>query len=332
MGQDDLHQQFLSLNEYLNYLGTQLANASDCLLEDGTLPSQKLIDELVTARADFDRFRSRVLAETHDLDLLPAPELDDDIRSLRDLESLLHHIAQAEKAKAEAEAIRQRALALLARVRTIEHAECEHFTPLIDIQNNVGEIGDAISNARWSDLPSETPTLANGSHPFATLLTLVEQHAELDDDTWVGLQEIVSQSFGKSMSVAAARGKLFLNETAAAEDEEDATQGSAEPPLTPPPTNDVEKTLRETDVDASQVVHDKSVFDMPDPSRPPEASTAMMTDIQNLHEEAAQYGAPPMKQAVLDRFLKEQLDAVRRDVAGRQKQTFIKSIGRRIRS
>jgi hypothetical protein len=379
MGQDDLHQQFVSLKENFSHLGTHLANASDYLQADGTLPSQQLIEELVTARADFDRFGSRVLAETQSLDLQPIPELDD-ISSLSDLESLLHHIEHAEKAKGEAEVIRQCALALLARVRTVDHAECDRFAPLLDIQGKVGELRDEISNSRWTDLPPDTQVAANGRHPFPTPLTPVERQAELDDDAWVRLQGIVTQSFGRPMSVAAARGKLFLNESAAAErhsapgdtkhektapeeevapslspplidHEQTVTAGDEATPIIPPgdiaqespvisqddqvtpsAAEEVAKTLRGIDGGESQVVQDKATVEMPTHGELFEASTATATEIPHVHEDDAQYNTPSMKQAVLDRLLKEQLDAVRKEVAGRQKQNFIKNIGRRIRS
>ncbi len=69
MEQDALHQQFVSLKENLSHLGTHLADASDYLQNDGTIPSQELIEEIITARSDFDRFRSRILTEAQSLDL-----------------------------------------------------------------------------------------------------------------------------------------------------------------------------------------------------------------------------------------------------------------------
>lgn len=366
MEQEDLHQQFLSLNEYFNHLGTQLADASDGLLNDGLLPSQKLLDELVTAREDLDRFRSRALAETQSLDLQPGPELDD-IHSLRDIESLLHHIAHAEKAKEDAEVVRQYALTLVTRVRRIGHAECEHFAPLADIHNIADELLAAISNAQWSDMPPDTHALADGSHPFSTLLTLVEQQAELDDDAWGNLQDIVTQSFGRPLSVAAARGKLLLNEISETEhlspsgnadqetvapEEHVIDQQATVPledkatPISPPeetaeespvtsqepqdnlsPAEELAKALQRVDDRESQEGQEQATVAMPSHREGSEASPAALADIENEEEEAAL----SIKQEVLDSFLKEQLDAVRKDAAGRQKQGFIKNIGRRMR-
>ena len=393
MEQEDLHQQFLSLNEYFNHLGAQLADASDGLLQDGLLPSQKLIDELVTASKDFDGFRSRLVAETQTLGLQPAPEFDD-IHSLRDTEPLLHHISHAEKAKGEAEDVRRYALSLLTRVHRIEHAACASFTPLTDLHTTTDALHVAISNAPWSALPPDAHALADGSHPFSTLLTLVEQQAELDDDSWESLQDIVSQSFGRPMSIAAARGKLFLNEIASAEhiphsngttqktfvaddqadpdlwlpeddalpiippEEIEAASSTVppEPQIPSSPAAAFAWAMQRANDEESQGEEDHTAVARDELAQAPQCSDdgcsqgekEETTEVAPSHADASEAAAsvadnrfaddeddldnaPAIKQAVLDGFLKEQLDAVRKDVAGRQKQGFIKNIGRRMR-
>jgi len=57
---------------------------------------------------------------------------------------------------------------------------------------------------------TETEHLAEGGHPFAQLLTLIEDRDELSDDLWAGLHESVGDTFGKSLAAAAARAKLSL--------------------------------------------------------------------------------------------------------------------------
>jgi hypothetical protein len=50
--------------------------------------------------------------------------------------------------------------------------------------------------------------LAQGRHPLAELLTLVEGHDTLDDDLWLLLKHAVAENFGNALAMSADRGKL----------------------------------------------------------------------------------------------------------------------------
>lgn len=356
MEKADLTQQLISLKQDVSRLGTHLAEASGCLRDAGVLPSQALIEAIITARADLDRLRSRLLSEAQSLALQPAPE-QDDLSSLGKLESLLHTITHAREARGEAEMLRQCALSTLARVMTLQHHEGDPFAPLLELQNSARDLHQAVSNASWSELHPDTQVLVNGRHPFSTLIMLIERQEQLEDDEWVSLQEIIAQSFGKAMAVAAARGKLFFSEFLAAADEH-------APPASRSPVNEHEQTVRREDEDIPTIastdnMQGAAVIAQGSEADPEadaalgeselDASPAMLDDIAveiplhaDLHHVSAapqqapqtaesdgQYDAHTMKQADLDRFLKEQLDSVRKDVITRQKQGFIKNIGRK---
>ena len=134
MGKDVLNQQLMSLKEDFSQLATHLVAASGYLQDSGVLPSQELIEEIITARSDLDMFSSRLLAEAESLALQPVQE-QDDLSSLGKLESLLHTIVHAREAKGEAERLHLCALTILTRVITINHYGSDHFTPLVEIQN-----------------------------------------------------------------------------------------------------------------------------------------------------------------------------------------------------
>jgi len=59
-------------------------------------------------------------------------------------------------------------------------------------------------------LHPDTEILAEGKHPFALLLILIEQWRELSEDHWGLLKATVEHSFGQSLSVEAARGNLII--------------------------------------------------------------------------------------------------------------------------
>ncbi|MEE8302657.1 MAG: hypothetical protein V3S24_09510 [Candidatus Tectomicrobia bacterium] len=317
MEKDDLHRHLGSLREDFSHLGTQLASVSERLQNSGVLPPKALIEGLATARSDFEVFQSRILAVAQSLELQSIPE-PDDLASLVDLESLLHTVVQAKEEREETEKIRQGALTVLDRVFIIDHRDSGQFAPLIDIHKKAHDLRDAVSNCRWTDLHPDTQVLADGHHAFSALLSLAELPEELDDDQWARLQGIVAQSFGKPMSVAAARGKLFLT----VPQEEEGTPTIA--------------TLQEPDRGGSQVDQAKTPVGLRRHPELLEETTDTITGLQHTLEGEVQYDIHTMEQADLERFLNEQLRSVRKEVSThreiekKQERIFMKSLRQRL--
>ena len=366
MEKDDLHRQLTSLKEDFFNLGTHLGSVSEYLLDSGAPPPKDLIEAMVTARSDFDMFRIRALSEAQSLELQSIPELDD-ISSLKALESLLRSVANAEEAKKEAEQIREHALTILDRAFTIDHCDNGNFAPLVEIQKKARELRDAVSDSRWTDLHPDTQVLADGDHPFSALLTLVELQQELDDDQWTRLQESVAQSFGKPMSVAAARGKLFLAEMAAAEgfsasgginDDKTSLVEHASLSLLSPGI-DHDQTVIQDNGGASTITPEDIVQESPVLSQDSEVTPSpaeelvenqdqtlvevgrhtelpiesgdIMTRAQHIPEGEIQDDIHTMEQADTDHSLHGQLRSVRREMEERQGQKFFKGIRQRFK-
>jgi hypothetical protein len=336
-GKDDLEQQFVSLKDVFSNLGTQLTEVSKHLEESGTPPSTDLIEALGSARLEFEAFRGKVLTAAEFLELPSLPELAD-ISSLQALESLLHTVVHAGEAMEEAEKTRQRALTVLDRALTLAHCEHDHYDALLDVQNEAHDLQAAISTCQWTDLHPETQVLADGQHPLTALLTLVESREGLDDEQWIALQDRIAQSFGNPIAVPAARGKFFLAQTAAtdslstAEETNDAKSARLTRDIghaSSPSIDHGQTVAREDDGRLAPMPGDNShVSDMTSQEEAENVQEADGGDGQHIAGDKAQYDRQNIAPADLDRFLREQIRAVRKET---QEQTFIRGIRQRLR-
>ncbi len=207
----DLLRQLAALSEDFSHLGTRLSQAIRELQDSGMPPSEGLAEELAASHKGFVDLRGRVLELAESFVISPLPKLDE-IVSLRALKSLLQAVEKVEEKRGAGEKVRQHALMILARILAITHRDNIDFPPLVECQATARELRQSILESQWPHLHQDTNALAEGTHPFSQLLILVEQQADLDDDHWVLLQDAVAQSVGKSLSVAASRGKLIVLE------------------------------------------------------------------------------------------------------------------------
>ena len=205
-----LFQQLTSLSQSFPNLGTRLSLAATELQKTGTPPSPTLLQELTTYCRDFNYLQDRVL------ELAPASSKTPPFQrgaggdislSLQDLENLLKAGASS------TDDIRQKALAILEEIGAIARLDEPNFPPLQSVKAKAQELQQAIANSPPGQLHPEAKALAEGTHPLAAVLTLIQQQQELDDDEWLSIEEKVSTSFGKKLVVAISRGKLTVNKT-----------------------------------------------------------------------------------------------------------------------
>ncbi|HAX74622.1 MAG TPA: hypothetical protein DCY88_02005, partial [Cyanobacteria bacterium UBA11372] len=207
----DLLEELTSLEQLFSQLSIELSKAASQLQEPGIPISEKLILELESARKNFVYLRDRVikLAESSGISPIPKP---DEIVSRQNLETLLHAIADAEKKKSESEKVRSSALKVIEKILAIAHRLESDFQPLQECQTKARELYQAILESQGSDLHPDTQNLADGNHPFSKLLKLISDLEDLDDECLADLQDAVTESFGRTLAMAAVRGKLIIRE------------------------------------------------------------------------------------------------------------------------
>jgi hypothetical protein len=207
MTHPDLLKDFTLVARTFEQLSQRLTEVAEQVRISGVPPSESLIEEIISSRRSFTELRDKAIELVSLLAESPtkAPE---EIGSIKDLEVLLQFVTDAQRKRTQEEKARLRALTILDRILALIHREQPDFPPLNEAQAKARALRDAL---RAHDAPDPHPDmvpLAQGRHPLAELLTLVEGYEDLDDDLWLLLKYAVAENFGKSLAISAARGKL----------------------------------------------------------------------------------------------------------------------------
>jgi hypothetical protein len=203
----DLQHRLATLRASFAALGGRAAGAARSLTAT-VPPAATLLEELGTARSAFTALRTDVLQKAGALSLVVDA---DSLGCLRDLEPVLASIAAAEAHRARVavwDEARQEALGVLDRVTALIHHEDRGLPALEEAQNRARELHATLSGPPPTALEEETKLLPSRTRPYAELLALVEGWNVLDDDRCAALQDAITESFGRPLSLAALRGKL----------------------------------------------------------------------------------------------------------------------------
>lgn len=208
----DLLQDFSLVTKSFEQLGQRLSEVAEQVRTTGMLPSESLIDEITASRRNFTELRTRAIELVALMSETPQTAAEE-IGSMKELEALLQVAAEAQRKRAQQEKTRMRALTVLDRLLSLVHRDQPDFGPLTECQAKSRALREAIHDYTGSEPHPDITPLAQGRHPLAELLTLVEGYDDLDNDLWLLLQHAVAENFGKSLAMSAARGKLCPSPT-----------------------------------------------------------------------------------------------------------------------
>ena len=200
-----MREKLTQLSERKPGLGARMSQAAIELKDAGVPPAELLLEQLNTYRQEFAQLReqARELGKS-----LPKQPMPPQITSLKDIENILEELEATETG-----VDRETALQILDQVLAIAHSDDAQFAPLQDAKAKAQEMRRLIAQAPANALPAPVEQLSSGDHPFNCLLDLINPPADLTDDGWGILVEVVTRAFSKSLTVAAARGKLNVNMT-----------------------------------------------------------------------------------------------------------------------
>jgi len=211
-----LEHELSALSRVFGELGARLSEVAKDVTSPGVTPPDKLIEQISTARTNFDNVRGAVHGHAATMLVSPLPKIGE-VVSITALDTLLKASAAAEENKLSIEGERDRALAILSRVLAITHKEIADFKPLQECRAKVEELRNGISNIAWPHRHPESDSVNTSKHPYTTLLSFVENLDTLEDDRWIVLETTITETFGKPLFVAASRGKLVAPKVVAAE-------------------------------------------------------------------------------------------------------------------
>lgn len=175
----------------------------------GTPPSDDLVRDLGEAARRFAALRDEVLAAAATIAVATPPA--DALASTRQLEpvlaALLEGLESRDRSGAAARA-RAEALTVLDRVAALVHRDDPAFGALAVCHARADEVRAALAAPTGGDAAGALLAVAEAIAPFTALLTLRDGAHKLDDDKWATLEDAVAAAFGRSLAVAATRGRL----------------------------------------------------------------------------------------------------------------------------
>jgi hypothetical protein len=204
---EDLQRRIAALRTRFAEVGTRAAAASRALAATAP-PTERLLEDLAAVGAEFTALRAAVLEQAA---ALPRPPAASSMTRLRDLESVATTImaAAGERGKrADWDVACENAVGVLDRVRALIHREDREFSGLVECQAKARELRAVLNGPPPADLAEQTALLESRLRPFIALVALVDGWNRLDDERCASLQDVIAQTFGRPLGLAALRGKL----------------------------------------------------------------------------------------------------------------------------
>src|SRR3989449_415199 len=205
---DDLVKNLAALSRRFAGLAAKLAQAARELEGAGTLPPDSLLEEFAAARGEFIDLRSSVLDAARTLGVTaPAPTAIDGLKALEPVVRALAEATANEPRRATLAEARRRVLVVLDRIMTINHVDDPNFAALLECQAKAREIRAAVLDPKGPTAESAA-VIVEATPAFSALLTVIEGREHLDDAKFAVLEDSVTRLFGRTLTVAATRGKL----------------------------------------------------------------------------------------------------------------------------
>lgn len=188
-------------------LSQRLTTLAKELRASGALLPETVVGEISASCRSFKELRDKAL-EIVDILAGTSPSVPTAASSMKELDALIQFATEVQRKRLHEEKSRLRALTILDRILSLIHRTRPEFLPLHEIQVQAKTLQETLRGYKGQDIHPDVGLLAQGRHPMAEFLTLVEGHDDLEDDLWLLLTHAVEEHFGKSLAMSAARGKL----------------------------------------------------------------------------------------------------------------------------
>ncbi|MEW4528218.1 hypothetical protein [Maioricimonas sp. JC845] len=193
----DLSDTRMSRLDRLRTDAAELADALDAAAEqldaDGRCPEIGLVTRL----ADWEERLNELTREIQAFGSVHDGELESGVWSIDQLE----HASRKQT-------LLSRAGDLNSRVQAVRHVDEPEFAPLVAARSEASQWLDTLSSRNADAIAAEVETLSVSPPAWLSLLRLIEQADTLSDDEWSRLDEAVTETYGRTLAIAAARGKL----------------------------------------------------------------------------------------------------------------------------
>ncbi len=190
-------------------LGRLVTSAARDATTVGALPSEELMTRCAGARHRFEALGETVRASARELGLSleqGAPA------SLEAIHALIPAMRAADERSRERRRSFAQAIAALERVERLDHPSDPAFAPLVSCRDRARTLKETLAARSLEEPDGEVVELAEGRHPFHSLLRLVTADNSVDDTAWADLFEAVQSSFGAPLATAVARSRIVARD------------------------------------------------------------------------------------------------------------------------
>lgn len=189
----DLHQELEQLSQWRELLAGQLLNAADGLDSPGQLPSDELIDDLVSYRERMLRLTDAITGGTTTTNRDPVADIT--------LVELKHLFTIRNR--------REQIIPVMDEILKCRHAEACDFAPLAMCHAEAKRLRELATHSDGSEADAELDAVCQQTHPLNLLLKLCEQGDRLSDSDWIECNDRVTAAYGRQLATALARGRIL---------------------------------------------------------------------------------------------------------------------------
>ncbi len=177
-------------------LSARLGQSAEDMKTNGICPSGTLLSELASYSDAFNDLCRRLYEKS------PAWRA-----------RTFHSLVDLEDAFSSEQSISQ-ALEVVQSVAKLQHTDDPNHPGISQLRQEVQQVLRNLEG-RDSGTDRQAEELLAGRHPLNSLLKLVTWGDTLNDEQWVRLQDTVTETFGRELAIAVARGKIITTEPSA---------------------------------------------------------------------------------------------------------------------
>jgi len=209
-----LNKRNQALRGLLNNLVKTMTTEANKITQTGTPPSDKLLNDVKFAQEEIGKFIKQVLKKANEIDSSLVKEFDNKNLSLEQVEILIVKMQEIETKKIKKIKTEQleEVTEILRLAGSIVYQEEQNVIWMQKHIEQVKEMQKQLNIVFEKDDEDEFKTIEYNISQYKALISILINEDSLDDDAYMDLVQTVTNSFDKSIVVAALKGKLRIEQ------------------------------------------------------------------------------------------------------------------------
>ena len=207
---DQLKAKLSELHKLVEKSGKHLSRVLKKLIDDKILPDESLDGILTPSKECFQEICESLFKQFQTLKIKPILP-DNSIISINQLDDLLSKLEEVKSKASGFDKTYKAALLVLEKVKALVHKEGIETPALTKCKKEADKICNEIKGSSWSNIHPDQVLIAEGKHPLARFIKLIEESDKLSEEECGSIMDCLSETYGNTIGIAAFRGKLCLD-------------------------------------------------------------------------------------------------------------------------